>query len=90
MEYKNLNEKKINENDGKTKYLNDEQLFKNLPKLIRPQVLADELGLSIKTIYDWKYRGKTRNIPEKLFLKICGRLYVRTDVLNHWLLENSH
>ena len=69
---------------------NSDELFQNLPKLIRPEFLASLLGLSISTIYDWKYRAKMRKIPEKLFLKICGRLYIRTDVLNKWLLESSH
>ncbi len=64
-------------------------LFNNLPKLIKPQVLASELGLSVATIYDWKYRAKMRKIPENLFLKISGRLYVRTDVLNSWLLAEN-
>lgn len=56
-------------------------LFDNLPEIIRPRYTAKLLGLSVKTIYDWKYRGEMRNIPSDLFLKINRSLYIRTDVL---------
>ncbi len=64
-------------------------LFDNLPKLIRPKMIAKELGLSVATIYDWKYRAKMRKIPENLFLKIAGRLYIRTDVLSLWIMSGN-
>ena len=36
------------------------QIFDNqiVHKLISPQYLANHLGISIKTIYDWVYKGK--------------------------------
>jgi len=69
--------------------INNSSFFYNLPKLIKPHVLAKELGLSVATIYDWKYRGKMRKIPEDLFLKIAGRLYIRSDVLYNWLMARN-
>ena len=65
------------------------KLFNNLPKLIRPKVLARELDIAVATIYDWKYRAKMRKIPENLFLKIAGRLYIRTDVLGFWITSEN-
>jgi hypothetical protein len=35
-------------------------LFENLPELIIPQVAAKFLNKSVKTLYDWNDRGKTR------------------------------
>ncbi len=65
------------------------QLFDNLPKLIRPEVLSKHLGVSISTIYDWRYRGKMRNIPANLFFKISGKLFLRKDVLVQWLYQET-
>lgn len=73
---------------NKVQYDN-EALFENFPKLIRPKVLADLLGISVNTIYDWKYRGKTRRIPDNLFIKICGILYVRKDILKEWMIGRN-
>lgn len=64
-------------------------LFDNLPELIRPRDLSRILGISIATIYDWKYRGKTRDVPINLFIKINRTLFIRTDVLKNWIsLQN--
>jgi len=64
-------------------------LFNNLSELLKPRDAAKLLGMSISTIYDWHYRGKTRNIPNDLFLKINRSLYIRTDVLKRWIaLQN--
>ena len=63
-------------------------LFDNLPEIIRPRYTAKLLGLSVKTIYDWKYRGEMRNIPSDLFIKINRSLYIRTDVLRRWVTSN--
>lgn len=66
------------------------QLFENLPDLIKPQLAADTLGISIKTIYDWRYRGKTRNIPSNLFVKLGRLLYVRKEALKHWINSQNN
>lgn len=64
-------------------------LFDNLPKLLRPETIASLLGLSVKTIYDWRYRGKLRSIPPQLFLKVNRFLYLRTDVLRDWIASQN-
>jgi len=69
---------------GPAPLIND-PLFENLPELIKPQLAANTLGISIKTIYDWHYRGKTRNVPEDLFIKINRLLYIRKTALKRWI-----
>jgi hypothetical protein len=69
---------------GLAPLIND-PLFENLPELIKPQLAANTLGISIKTIYDWHYRGKTRNVPEDLFIKINRLLYIRKTALKRWI-----
>jgi predicted DNA-binding transcriptional regulator AlpA len=51
--------------------------------------VADLLGLSIKTIYDWRYKQKTRNIPSDLFIKVNRLLFVRTAVLRKWITSQN-
>lgn len=62
-------------------------LFENLPDLINPELAARILHKSVKTLYDWNYRGKTRKrkIPSNLFLKLGGGLYVRKNILLQWI-----
>jgi hypothetical protein len=66
-------------------------LFENLPELIIPQVAAKFLNKSVKTLYDWNFRGKTRKrkIPSDLFLKVGGSLYIKKDVLSKWISNRS-
>lgn len=54
-------------------------------KLLRPQEVSKILGVSTETIYDWKYRGKKRGIPEGLFIKISTMLFIRSDLLKSWI-----
>ena len=67
------------------------KLFDNLPELIAPELAAKVLNKSVKTLYDWKYRGKTRKtkIPSNLVTKIGGGLYVRKDILLLWVSDRS-
>lgn len=67
------------------------KLFENLPELIIPEVAAEVLNKSVKTLYDWNYRGRTRKrkIPSNLFLKVGGGLYLRKDVLCSWISNRS-
>ena len=65
-------------------------IFDNLPEILRPAAVAELLGVSIKTIYDWRYRQKTRNIPEDLFIKFNRFLYVRTSVLKKWINHQNN
>lgn len=65
------------------------RLFDNLPKLMRPEQVASYLGLSIKTIYDWRYRGCLRKVPREMFLSLNRRLFIRTDVLLDWIASQN-
>lgn len=65
------------------------KLFENEPELLRPRSVAKLLGLSVNTIYDWKYRGKKRNIPCDLFISVNRSLFINTKVLRRWLLSNT-
>ena len=65
------------------------RLFNNLPDLVKPHVVSELLGVSIKTIYDWNYRQQTRNIPNDLFIKVNRLLYLRTDVLRRWITSQN-
>ena len=69
--------------------ISDLRLFDNLPSIIRPEKIAPILGLSVKTIYDWRYRGKKRNVPDGLFLKFNRCLYIRTDILQNWITSQN-
>jgi len=80
------NKKKYNNNEARSSF---NELFDNLPKLIRPEVLSKHLDVSVNTIYDWRYRGKMRNIPTDLFFKISGKLFLRKDVLVQWLYQET-
>ena len=68
---------------------NPEMLFNNLKEVLKATEVANLLGLKIKTIYDWHYRRKTRNIPINLFLKINKSLYIRTSVLRKWVISQN-
>jgi len=67
----------------------DQVLFENLPDVIKPNVAASVLGLSVKTIYDWNYRQVEKGIPNNLFLKVNRLLYIRTDVLKQWIVSEN-
>lgn len=66
---------------------NSRVLFENLPELIVPELAAEVLGKSVKTLYDWNYRGQMRKkkVPHNLFIKIGGGLYMRRDTLIEWV-----
>jgi hypothetical protein len=66
-----------------------EKFFNNLPEIMKAVAVADLLGISIKTIYDWRYKQKTRNIPNDLFIKINRLLYLRTAVLRKWITSQN-
>ena len=75
----------VNSSYGGNDQLGSSLLFDNLPEIIKPEVLANYLSISVKTIYDWRYRGQTRSIPSDLFLKINRLLYIRKAVLLRWI-----
>jgi hypothetical protein len=57
-----------------------ETVFENQLNLISASEFCDRFGYSMKTIYEWKYRPKKNKIPEKLVVKIRGKLFVRADI----------
>ncbi|QDK37906.1 helix-turn-helix domain-containing protein [Bdellovibrio sp. NC01] len=65
------------------------RLFENLKALLTPREVCDLLNISIKTIYDWKYRGVLRGVPEELFVKVNRKLFIRTDILRKWILSQN-
>ncbi len=75
-------EKNYNNHEVKS---NLNELFENLPEIMRVSELASLLGVSVKTIYDWKYRSKMRKIPQHMFMKINRMLFIRTKELKKWL-----
>jgi len=85
----------MTDKSGKKNYNSNEvednfsELFENLPDVMRVQDVSKLLGVSTKTIYNWKYAGQMRNIPESLFIKINRLLYVNTRELRKWItLQN--
>ena len=66
-----------------------QSFFDKLPELLRPESAASVLGLSVKTIYDWRYRQKQKKIPERMFLKLNRILYVRTEILKEWIASQN-
>lgn len=65
------------------------KLFENLKGLLSTQEVSELLGLSPKTIYDWKYRPVVRRVPEGLFVKFNRKLFVRTDILRSWIVSQN-
>ena len=66
-----------------------EQLFENLPDLLRPEQAASVLGVAVATIYDWRYRLHSNKVPKELFLKFNRFLFLRTDVLRRWIVSQN-
>lgn len=64
-------------------FLND------LPELARLDLVASVLGVSIKTIYDWRYRSQRRKIPAGLFVKLNRSLLIRTSILREWIASQN-
>lgn len=63
--------------------------FDNLPALLKLSEVETLLGVSRKTIYDWKYRQKQLRIPEDLFIKFNRKLYIRTETLKRWMSSQN-
>lgn len=62
-----------------------DQFFDNLKGWMRPHEVSALLGISAKTIYDWKYRAVSRGVPNGLFVKFNSQLFIRTEVLKRWI-----
>lgn len=62
--------------------------FDNLPELISPQQIEATGLYAASTVYDWKYRPETYNVPADLFLPrrtARGKLKIRRDILKSWV-----
>lgn len=53
---------------------------------LKPAAAAKLLGISIKTIYDWKYRAKSKGIPDDMFFNLRRGFLIRSDVLKEWVI----
>ncbi len=69
--------------------VNGFSFFENLKGLLTPQEVSELLGISPKTIYDWKYRPVLRRVPHGLFVKFNRKLFVRTDILKTWIISQN-
>ena len=83
------NKKSQNPTFNKDSNKNSDRLFENLPELIRPIVAASALGISVSTIYDWRYRHNERKIPKEFFVKVNRSLLIRTDILRKWIASQN-
>ena len=67
-------------------------VFENLPETISLPKAEELLNRKVKTFYDWRARPTLRRrfpVPNNLFLKINGRLSMRTRILRQWIaLQN--
>lgn len=56
-----------------------------LEDLLTPEVLADELGMTVEALAQWRYRGQGPVfIKEGRFVR-----YLRTDV-DQWIVDSRH
>lgn len=65
------------------------KLFENLIGLVRAKEVAEALGVSIHTIYKWRSNGKTRKVPDGLFVTFNKSLYVQTEILKRWVSDQN-
>lgn len=66
-----------------------ELFFENLKGWKRAPEVAERFGCSIATIYAWRAKAKTMQVPEDLFMKFNGQLYIQVDVLKRWVSSQN-
>lgn len=64
-------------------------IFDNKKGLLTPPEVCQMLGISVKTIYDWKHRPIARKVPNGLFVKFNRKLLLRTDILRDWIISQN-
>lgn len=64
-------------------------IFENRKRCIKAQDVARELGISVRTVYDWHHRPHRRNTPSGLFNKFNGHLFLNTEALNLWMTRQA-
>jgi hypothetical protein len=65
-------------------------IFDNRKRWIKAQDVARELGISVRTVYDWHHRPHRRNTPPGLFNKFNGHLFLSTEALNLWMTQQAN
>jgi excisionase family DNA binding protein len=55
-----------------------------MEKLLKPEELADRLGVKLSTLYNWTYKGNRGKIP---FIKVGACLRFRQSDIEKWLNE---
>jgi hypothetical protein len=65
-------------------------IFDNRKRWIKAQDVARELGISVRTVYDWHHRPHRRNTPPELFNKFNGHLFLSTEALNLWMTQQAN
>ena len=83
------NEKVRNSGDRLIENHSTHLFFENLPALLGVEATASLLNYSVSTIYDWRYRGKRKKVPQDLFLTFNRRLFIKTEVLKRWIISQN-
>jgi excisionase family DNA binding protein len=55
-----------------------------MEKLLKPEELAERLGVKLSTLYNWTYKGNRGKIP---FIKVGACLRFRQSDIEKWLNE---
>lgn len=76
--------KKYNNNEARNSF---GELFENLPEMMRVSEVANVLNISVKTVYDWRYRKREEKVPTDLFVKLNGLLFLNKKRLVSWIHE---
>jgi excisionase family DNA binding protein len=53
-----------------------------MEKLLKPEELAERLGIKLSTLYNWTYKGNRGKIP---FIKVGACLRFRQSDIEKWL-----
>jgi hypothetical protein len=64
-------------------------IFDNLPEYISPDEVTRILPIARSTIYDWVYRPKKYQVPDKLIVKFGRKILIRTTELKKWLVSRG-
>jgi len=69
--------------------VDSDPFFENLKGWMRPKEVADTFGISVWTIYTWKYKSKSLGVPDGLFVKFGRSLFIRRDILKSWISSQN-
>lgn len=60
--------------------------FEKIGALLKLEEAAQLLRVEVPTLRDWRYH---RKLPEEVFVLINGRLRIRLDSLERWILSQN-